>query len=65
MNQEPEFVSFVKGCFGCLLFVLIAFVIGSLVVQAVGLGTVVFFVVSCAIVLGVVWYQWSTSKKGE
>ncbi|MER5683890.1 hypothetical protein [Streptomyces sp. NPDC002205] len=65
MSQEPEFVSCVKGGMSCLIFLMIAIVIGSFVIQAVGLGTVVFFIVGSAAILGVAWYQRSATKKRE
>ena len=65
MSQEPEFVSCVKGGMSCLIFLMIAIVIGSFVIQAVGLGTVVFFIVGSAAILGVAWYQRSVTKKRE
>lgn len=53
------------GCAGCSVLLVIAVLIGSLVIQSVGLGTVVFFVVCSAALLGAQWYQRSAKKKGE
>ncbi|MFE2987231.1 hypothetical protein [Streptomyces sp. NPDC059262] len=65
MSQEPMIVSCAYGCVGCSVLLVIAIVIGSLVIQSVGLGTVVFFIVCCAAFLGVAWYQRSATKKRE
>ncbi|WP_411087832.1 hypothetical protein [Streptomyces sp. 061-3] len=65
MSQEPEFVSYVKGCMSCLVFLVIALVIGTLVVRAIGVGGVVFFIVASAVIVGVFWRHHSANKKGE
>ncbi|MET7535547.1 hypothetical protein ACWGDS_36715 [Streptomyces sp. NPDC055059] len=65
MSQEPMLVSCAYGCVGCSVLLVIAIVIGSLVIQSVGLGTVVFFIVCCAAFWGVMLYRWSAEKKGE
>ncbi|MFE2539006.1 hypothetical protein [Actinacidiphila glaucinigra] len=58
MSQEPEFVSYVKGCYGCLVLLVIA----ALVIAAVGVGTVVIYIVLCAVALGV--GMWLYKKTG-
>ncbi|MFF8473733.1 hypothetical protein [Streptomyces sp. NPDC015414] len=65
MSQEPMIVSCGYGCVGCSVLLAIAVVIGSLLIQSVGLGTVVFFVVCSAVWLGVMWRWRSVEKKGE
>ncbi|KOV21288.1 hypothetical protein ADK58_31605 [Streptomyces sp. XY152] len=64
MSQEPMIASCAYGCVGCSVLLVIAVVIGSLVIQSVGLGSVVFFIVCCAALLGAQWYQRS-AKKGK
>lgn len=55
MRQEPEFVSNVKGCMSCLVLLAIVVAIGSAVVQSVGLGTVVLFIVFGTAFAGLMW----------
>ncbi len=57
-------VTCANGCVASVWLLLVTVVIGYLVIQAVGLGTVVFFIIACAI-LGVVWYRRSATKKGR
>jgi hypothetical protein len=62
MSQEPRAVSCAYSCVGCSVLLAIAVFVGALVVQAVGLGTVVAYVVCAAAFLGVMFYRWSKEK---
>ncbi|MFJ9039088.1 hypothetical protein ACIRF8_21140 [Streptomyces sp. NPDC102406] len=55
MRHEPEFVSYAKGCMSCLVLLAIVVAIGSAVVQSVGLGTVVLFILFGIAFAGLMW----------
>ncbi len=67
MSQEPEFVSYAKGCMSCLVLLIILVVIGELVVQSIGVGGVVTFIVAGVAILGVALYRWlsASAKEGQ
>ncbi|MET8025891.1 hypothetical protein [Streptomyces avermitilis] len=65
MSQEPEFVSFVKGCMSCLVLLMILVVIGSLAVESIGVGGVVTFIVGGVVILGVALYRWLSASEKE